>query len=392
MDQEKKKSPLYSTPLYIYIIIGLLLLVLVLLGYFIFFQSKKETLKTNDNTLQLLEDYKNAQKLSELEKKANEIQSEIVSISDVYKDKTGDKSLVGNLSNLSPEEQTLLKQRIADEKDISLKSLLQEILEKNKEIWELRAKIAEIEIKLPPPHIAREGETHFQVAMDFLINEKQVDKKQTQKLIESTLLMEPLKPGFKVWNFYSEGVFLSSVTQGNALISPNTLVRQEKKELVDSRDKAVSQRNRLAAEIKILEKRKVELQELMNHLMKEKEKLISRVFQLNEQVNSLSYVLDSEKNLKKRGVLKGGFLKSTKLRDDSPGHFTESIDLRSQNYISISASVLGIEKIKSVDLYPKLYKKGTDYNVEISPNKQIATVILLEPIEFKSKQLVIAVK
>ena len=392
MGHEVKTNLPHSTPLYIYIIIGLLVLVLGLQGYFMLFKGKEETVKTDKDTLQVLEDQKKIQELSELEKKVNETQSEIASISDVYKNKTGDKSLANNFLNLSPEEQKLLDQRIADEKDISLKSLLQEILEKTKEIWELKSKIAEIEIKLPPPHIANEGETHFQIAMDFLVNEKRVDKEQAQKLIENTLLMEPLKPGFKVWNFYSEGVFLSSVTQGNALESPNTVVRQEKKELVDERDKALSQRDRLAVEIKILEKRKGELQELMNKLIKEKESLFASVSELNEKVNSLSYVVDSEKNLKRRGILSGGFFKSTKLRDDSSEHFTESIDLRSQNYISISSSKLGIEKIKKVDLFPKFYKKGIDYELEISQDNKNITVIILEPTEFKSKQLVIAVK
>jgi predicted nuclease with TOPRIM domain len=170
------------------------------------------------------------------------------------------------------------------------------------------------------------------------------------------------------------------------------VVRQEKKGLVDARDKAVSQRDRLAGEIKKLEERKVELQELMDRLMKEKESLISMIGELKDQANSLFYLVDSEKNLKTSEILKKSFLKSMKFIAPTSEHYNKSIDLRSQNSISIFASEFSIGKIKSVELYPNLFKRGTDYTIYIAPDKQTASVVFLEPAEFKNKQLVIAVK
>jgi hypothetical protein len=69
-----------------------------------------------------------------------------------------------------------------------------------------------------------------------------------------------------------------------------------------------------------------------------------------------------------------------------------SIDLRSQNQVLISASEMGIGKIKSVTLYPKFYKQGTDYQVEIDPDKQNAAVIILDTAKLKNERVVISVR
>ncbi len=394
MNQENTTNLPRSTPPYIFIIIGLLVLMLALQGYFMFFKSKAVVPKpvTSNETKKGIDDQLKLQKITELERKTREAQGELITTVEAYKEKTGKDPLGGSPMNLSPEQSELIKARIEKEKDVSLKSFLQEILEKNKKIEELAAKIAEIENKLPLPHIAKEGETHVQIAIDFLVNQKRLDKKLAQKLVDNTLLMEPLKAGFKVWNFYLEGVFLSSVTQGKALISPNNLIRVEKGLLVEARKNAESQRDQLALDIKSLEKQKAEITMEMERLNRERVSLTSLISKLNEKVNSLFYMVDSEKNLLKQGILKGGFLKSIKFSCPSADYFSKTIDLRSQTYIPISASDWGMQQIKKVTLYPQLYKEGTIYTVEISSDRQTATLTLLDTEEFKTKQVVIAVK
>ena len=96
--------------------------------------------------------------------------------------------------------------------------------------------------------------------------------------------------------------------------------------------------------------------------------------------------------MKRKGILKGGFLKSTKLRDISPEHFIVSLDLRSATEVSISANKMGIGKIRKIILYPKFYHEGIDYQVEVKPDKQNAIFKILNFKKFKNKRVVIAIK
>jgi hypothetical protein len=219
------------------------------------------------------------------------------------------------------------------------------------------------------------------------MNEKGVEKKRALELVERTALFDKLVPGFKVWNFYTGDAYGSSVTQGTASISPNTLIRRARKKLVDARDEAIFQRDKLAEDINTLEGKRGQLIGHVDFLTQEKESLITQVSDLNVQVNSLFYLLDSQRSLKKKGILKGGFLKSTKLWDVSPEYFTTSVDMRTQTQIVFSAVDLGIRKIKKVTLYPKFYKEGTDYKIEMSGDNQTAIVTILDTIKFKNERI-----
>jgi predicted nucleic acid-binding Zn-ribbon protein len=379
----KKNMPMY-------IIIGLLLVALLVMGYFLFFRSKGEV--AGEGAAQIRQMQQMTQEVQQLESGVEEKKDEIFSLMDEYKEKTGEATLGVNALNLSEEEKKILEQRIKDEKDVSVKSLLEEILEKNNEIRDLKAKITEIEALLPKPHIVAKGENHYKVAMDFLLNEKGVEKKRAMELVERTALFDQLVPGFKVWNFYTGDAYGSSVTQGTANISPNTLIRRAKKELLDARDEAISQRDKLSEDIKTLEEKRTQLIGHVESLTEEKSSLIEQVSELNVEVNSLFYLLDSQTNLKKKGVLKSGFLKSTKLRDVSPEYFTTSIDMRTQTQIVIPAEDFGIKKIKKVVLYPKFYNQGTDYKIEMSGDNKTAIVSILDTTKFKNERIVISVK
>ncbi len=359
-----------------------------MLGYLLFIKEKP----IDEGTAQVRQMQQLTQKIQGLESDMKEKQDEIFGLMNEYKEKTGEPFMGVNPLNLNEEEQKLLEQKIKEEKDVSIKSLLEEINEKNIEIRDLQSKIKEIEALLPRPHIVKAGENHYQVAMDFLLNEKKVEKKRAMLLVERTALVDPIVPGFKVWNFYTGDAYGTSVTQGTAPISPNELIRRAKKKLVDARDEAISERDTLAEEIKKLEERRNEIVNQLDLLSNEKANLINKVSDLNQQVNSLFYLLDTQQNLKKKGILKGGFLKSTKLRDVSPEYFSMSIDLRTQNQGLISASEMGIRKIKSITLYPKFYKQGTDYQVEIDSDKQSAAVTILDTTKLKNERVVISVK
>jgi type II secretory pathway component PulM len=387
--KERKKSAV------LIVVVALLAAVLLAMAYFLFFKGEPGP-KTSDQIRQMQQ---LAQKVEGMESDVKQKQDEIFNLMDEYKTKTGQDSMGINALELSEDEQKLMQRRIDEEKDLSVKSLLEDILEKNNEIRELKIRIAEIEELLPKPHIVSAGENHYQIAMDFLVNEKKVDKKRAMELVERTALLETMVPGFKVWNFYAEDEYGSSVTQGTAAISPNSLIRQAKKKLVDARDQAISQRDKLAEDINTLEEKRTQIIEQLDLLTMEKSNLINKVSNLNQQnqkmqqtVNSLFYLADTQRRLKEKNILKGGFLRSTKLQDVVPEHFTMSIDLREAAQVLIAASDLGIDKIRSVSLYPRFYKKETDYDITISQDRQIATVMLLKVDKFKNERVVLAVK
>ncbi|NIM17584.1 MAG: hypothetical protein GTO45_36685 [Candidatus Aminicenantes bacterium] len=370
------------------VFVGLLIVALIVMAYFLIFKGKSRI----DGSAQIRQMQELTQKVQEMEADVKEKEDEIFDLTEEVKEKTGLESLGVNTLDLSDQEREILEKRIKEEKDVSVKSLLEDILEKNEEIRELKAKIAEIEKLLPIPHIVKSGENHYMIAMDFLIYEKKVEKKKAMKLVERTALFDELVPGFKVWNFYTGDEYGTSVTQGTARISPNTLIRRAKKKLVDARDEAIAERDKLGEDIKVLEEKRKEIIEQVDSLTQEKVSLIVKVSELNVQVNSLFYLLDSQKNLRKKGILKRGFLRSTKLRDVSPEFFSRSVDLRSRNQITISASELGLKKIKKITLYPKFLRVGTNYKIEIALDKQTAVLTILKPAKFKNERIVIAVK
>lgn len=372
----------------LFIIIGLLVAAVLAMGYILLFKGKP----SGDGTAQIRQMQQLAQQVEGMETQVKDNQDEMFDLIEEYKEKTGGQSLGINPLELGDDERELLKKRIADEEDVSIKSLLEEVLDKDSEIRELKAKIVEIEKLLPKPHIVKTGEIHYKVAMDFLMQEKQVDKKKAMKLVERTALLDTMVPGFKVWNFYTGDAYGTSVTQGTAVVSPNSLIRRAKKKLVDARDEAVSQRDKLAEEIKTLEEKRTRIIGQVDLLTQEKSNLITKVGQLNQQVNSLYFLLDSQRNLKKKGILRSGFLRSVKLKDVSPEHFTASLDLRSHNQVLISATDLGLRKIKGITLFPRFYKLGEDYTVTVGKEKLTAVVTLRETEKFKNERIVVAVK
>jgi len=334
-----------------------------------------------------------AGKVQGMESAVKQKEGEVFELVDQYKQKTGTDAPFGlNLAELSGEERKLLEEHIGKEKNVSARSLLKEILDKKDEIGELKEKIAEIEDLLPAAHIVLKGEGHYEIALAFLVDEKGVPTEQAKKILARTVLFEELAEGFKVWNFYTGAEYGTSVTQGDAKVSPNTFVYRAKKKLIDDRDKAVSDRDILAENMIALEGKKAEVVNELDRVTKEKEDLVVTVTDLNSRVNSMFYRLGLQEDLKKKGIIDKGFLKSAKLKDVSPGQFDRSLDLAMMDNLTISAEDLGVKKIKEVVLYPRFYKKGKSYKVLITKNQKYALLTLTDRDKFKSERIVIAVK
>ena len=372
----------------------LLLFALVVSGFIYLLNNKTDFSDTRINQMSSL-----VQKVRKLEDNIQSNQDDILTLVKEYKEKTGKNLPTLDIINLSEEERLLLEEKISTESNISIKNLLSEILSKKSEILELNLHIKEIEQFLPKPHIVSDGENHYQVAMDYLLNIKGVEKNEALKLVERTFLFEPLIPGFKIWNFYSNGEFGSFISQGTASISPNEISRKEKRKLTDARDIAIEERDIMAEDIRLLRAKRDEILRQINTLNNEKTHLIERIEALNlenssmiRSVNSLHYIIDTQKNLLKGGVLKGGFLRSVKLQSIPHDLFSRSLDLRSENRIVVDSSDLDLKKIRKVTVFPKFYRSDFDYKIILEQGSKSALLSILNREKLKNERIVIAVE
>jgi len=377
-----------------YYVIGALALVIIVLAYFVL--TGPSGPKVSPKMKQMEE---TVQQIQLLESSIQEKQNEVFTVLSEYKKKTGEDLPEVNIMNLSPEQKKVLEDKIKNEKDVSIKSLLQDILDKNSDIQNLNARVQELETLLPKPHMVEKGENHYQIAMNFLLNEKGVDKARAMELVERTALFEPIVPGFKIWNFYAEDEYGTFITQGTAPISPNQIQRKVKKELVDAKDKAVAEKDKLQSDIDEMESRRVELISQLDLLNQEKQNMLSRMSDLNDQnqemqveLNSVYYALDLPKILAEKGIIKGGFLRSTKLQKVDHALFDKSLDLRGDPRITVNAAAFQLSRIKDLTIYPAYFKKGIDFRIEFDETDQNATITFLDVKKFMSEKLAIAVE
>jgi hypothetical protein len=377
-----------------YYVIGALALVILVLAFFVFKGPAGPQVSPKMKQME-----ETVQQIQKLEAGIQEKQNEVFTVLSEYKKKTGQELPEINIMNLSPEQKKVLEDKIKNEKDVSIKSLLQDILDKNNDIQNLNARLQELEAMLPKPHVVEKGENHYQIAMNYLLNEKGVDKTRAMELVERTALFEPVIPGFKVWNFYAEDEYGTFITQGTAPISPNQIQRKIKKELVDAKDKAISEKEQLQSDITGMEARRLELISQLDLLNQEKQNMLTRMSDLNEEnqemqtaLNSVYFALDLHKNLTRKGIIKGGFLRSTKLQKVDFAMFDRSLDLRGSPVITAAAADYQLSRIKDVTIYPGYFKLDTDYQVEFDEAGQNVTITILDLKRFKSEKIAIALE
>lgn len=152
---------------------------------------------------------------------ANKPSSEQIEIDD--QDSTGlDKQIQGILNDL-----------LAKEQNVSYRGILEELAKKNLELEAYAEEVYDLQQRLPKSYRVTAGQTHHQLSLKWLMNEKNLSEKDAKKLLDQTMLIDELVPGFNVWFYYQEGVFGSFVTQGIAKVSPNKYKYSIRKEQLD---------------------------------------------------------------------------------------------------------------------------------------------------------------
>jgi predicted nuclease with TOPRIM domain len=299
---------------------------------------------------------------------------------------------------LTEEQKKALEERIKNEKNSSYQALLQEVLDKDKEIKELNSKVAKLKSDLPKPDTAREGDSHYGLAIKFL-RKKGVPEAEAKKLVSNVNIMEKLAPGFEVYHFYANGVYGTWVAKGRAKITPNDLQRQEREKIEGERDTAVAENEKLQEEVLDLADQKKKLSEDIEGLRTERAGLIEERAKLQgenaqqlSKLNSLHYVVGNRDQLKKDAIIEiPVFAKDRAGKNWRDEVFTQSLDLRSNDSITIKAADLNLKKIGKVNVVPGSYVKDEHYTLTISADKMTATIKLINKERFKNDKVVFAV-
>lgn len=299
---------------------------------------------------------------------------------------------------LTDEQKQKLEERIKAEKDSSYRALLQEVIDKDKEITDLNDQIAKLRAILPKPDVARSGDNHYSMALRFL-RKKGISGAKAKSLINKVNIMEKLAPGFEVYHFYSNGVYGTWVNQGRAKISPNDLVRQEREKIEGERDTAFAENEKLQEDVNDLMVEKNRLTGEIDGLRTERTKLISSMNELTAisegqkaKLNSLHYVVGERNKLKTEGIIViPVFAKDRAGSNWSDKVFEKSLDLRANDSLAFTAADAGVKQVSKVNVVPGSLTKDKHYSLTISPDKQSVTVKILVKDRFVNEKVVFAV-
>ncbi|HXC17793.1 MAG TPA: hypothetical protein VNV60_10165, partial [Holophagaceae bacterium] len=299
---------------------------------------------------------------------------------------------------LTDDQRKALEDRIKNEKNSSYQALLQEVIDKDKQIKDMNDKLDKLKSELPKPDVARNNDSHYGLAMRFL-QKQGLSKTDAKRLVDNVNIMDKLAPGMEVYHFYSNGVYGTWVTKGRARISPSELNRQERAKIEGERDTAVAQNEKLQEEVSDLATQKEQLSSDVAGLQQEKTTLTQQVSDLTTlsekqktDLNSLHYIVGNRKELEKQGVIIIPiFAKDRAGAKWANEAFTNEVDLRTNDSLTFTAADAGVTKIGKVNVVPGSLVKDQHYSLTIAPDKMSATVKLLDKGRFTNEKVVFAV-
>lgn len=345
-----------------------------------------------------------AHKIAKLEMDINGKQDEMNQLLQKYVQEGGKD--VGTVmgQTLTPEQKAVLEQKLQQEKGIGYKDLINDILAKEKEVEDMKVQVQDLEKKLPAAVVAKRGDKHLDIAMNFLTKEKGLDPETAKKLAYQVNLMDELVPGFKVWNFYDNGVYGTFVTQGDAAISPYRAIQQAKQQLITAKETAVKQRDTLAKEkttlleqVADLEKKRDQLNQDVAMLQAEREDLMKKMTELKNlsddlqaKLNSIFYKIGDRAALIHSGLIEDPFFGQPRLKKFEESNFPQHLDLRQGDTISFTAQEAGVTKIQKIRIAPGAgYKLNVDYMTTISPDATQGSVKLINKEKFRAERTMV---
>ena len=308
--------------------------------------------------------------------------------------------------NLSAEERAMLEARLLEEKAIDYKGVIQELLDTQSNVDILQNQLQELKQKLPSSTEVIPGDTHYNLAMKFLVEEEKLSFDQATKLVKRVALYDYLLPGFELYHYHANGVYGSFVVQGVAKVSPNTIQRRYKQSLIDAKDNAEARSLELESDIASLEDKRVKLvsdvtllEEERSHLTEKNRDLMQLTDQLKVKNEDLVRTLSSvyiftgtQKAMKEAGVIKKRLFGRAKISNLDAIEGFVRLDLRESNVYRINAEDYGLNKFKKISILPGFLKLNTDYSVQISPDKLEAEILFKVKTKFQGEKTLIVVK
>ncbi len=216
--------------------------------------------------------------------------------------------------------------RLKNEQNIGVIPMLDEIISLNDEIVGLDKQISDFSESFDQPYQVKDGDTHFQLAMDYMVSVKGVPQEEAGDFILPAGLWDELEVGFLIYFYFDSKRLHTSVHQGEASISPMKFKkkldqrRQAKFKLVsDSLQRVVLEKEGIndslsghIAELDIDIAFKAGLIDSLTksnlEILKQKAKTQAERDSLDKIHNSISYAVVSQRELKKKGLYGGGFL------------------------------------------------------------------------------------
>ncbi len=288
---------------------------------------------------------------------------------------------------LTPDQKALLEARLKAEKGTGTGDLLQVILDKDKEIGELNKKLSGLRSILPKPELAKEGDNHYALAMNFL-RHRGVNEEKAKDLIAKTNILEKLEPGWEVYHFYINGKYGTSVSQGHAPVSPTESIKLAKVKTEGERDEAIKKGEELARQLDSLNIEKQRVESDIAALRQEKTGLMDQVASLNTlsekqktKLNSMHYLVGEQAKLEKDGVVIIPFFSKNRMGPNAKSvRFDKDLTLDgpSEPMVVIKASDMGVTKISKINVVPGSLVKDQHYTISYAADHSSATIKILD--------------
>ena len=301
--------------------------------------------------------------------------------------------------SLTPDQRALLESRVKNEQDSSAAALLQEILDRDKQIGLLTAKVAKLQAELPRPQIASAKDNHFAMAVRYLKGRGLSDEK-ARALAARANIMEELQPGWQVYHQLAGGAYLTAVTQGKAPVGPTEFLHNQRVALEQARDEHAAKARDLAEQVDGLVAQRVKVQEEVDSLRVEKTTLLTQMNELTTlsqsqkaRLNSLHYLIGQRKQLVDEGVIVVPIFAKDRMGPKAlASRFVKDLPLDAPNpEVRIQASDLGLTKISKVNVVPGSLLKDQQYTVTLTEDRKVATIRILDPERLRNDRVVFAV-
>jgi DNA repair exonuclease SbcCD ATPase subunit len=297
--------------------------------------------------------------------------------------------------DLTPEQRKAFVDRIQQERG-NRQQLLQDILDRDAQIDQLKTEIEEIKKKIPNTEsfVVKEGQRHDRIAMDYLIK-RGVSADKAYGIVSQTNLYDALLPGFRVWVLYntSNGQFGTWVTKGQASVSPldhqRKLTALLRDELAAAKVQSEELRTQLGSVSQELDTAKAEVETKTAEVETARSAAEEAERQRLATENTVSYLVGSKKQLQDAKIIDRGFKLQ---RIDLPNPQTINL-LEADELPLVGVSELRLKKIKKVTLAPREFVPSRDYQVTIAPDQLSMVLRIVDKEKFKRARLfVVAVE